>query len=347
MPDPHPPLPIRREPGNAELHPAELPRARTPNESYFVRSNFPVPSLDPRTHAIHVGGAVERPFPVSMEELAVLPEHTVEVTTECAGNGRIGMQPPAPGEPWGDLAVSTSAWTGVPLAVLLERAGVLPEALEVRFDAADGGDRPDGGTLTFARSLPLDKALDPDTLVALRMDGRPIPPEHGAPVRLVVPGWYGMASVKWLSRIHVLTEPFRGYFQRERYVYDLGNGEPPEPVTRMRVRSLVHTPGQGQVVPPGPIEVRGWAWSGYGHITRVEVALGGGESWIDARLEPRPEAPHAWVGWSCTVEATERGRHLLRSRAHDTSGAVQPDRPPWNRLGYGQNGVRLVTFAVG
>jgi DMSO/TMAO reductase YedYZ molybdopterin-dependent catalytic subunit len=348
MTDPKPPVPIREVPRNAELHPEELRRAVTPSEAFFVRSNFPVPRLDPRTHAIRVGGAVEHPFAITVGELAAMEQRTLEVTTECAGNGRIGMHPPPTGEPWGALAVSTAVWTGVPLVHLLDRAGIGPGAVEVRFDGADGGEKAEAGArIDFARSLPLEKALDPDTLVAHRMNGTPLPPEHGAPVRLIVPGWYGMASVKWLEGIHVLTDPFHGFFQRDRYVYDPGGGEAPEPVTRMRVRSLIHTPGPARVVPPGPLEVRGWAWSGYARITRVEVALDGGDRWVEARLELRPDAPYAWVGWSCTVEVEERGRHLLRSRAHDEAGHVQPEVPPWNRLGYGQNGVQMVTFEVG
>ncbi len=345
---PHPPQPIRREPFNAELHPAELPRPLTPNEAWFVRSNFSVPRLEAATHGIEVGGAVARPFRVEVAEIEAMEQRTLEVTTECAGNGRMGMQPAVVGEPWGVLAVSTARWTGVPLVRLLERAGVEEGAVEVRFDAADGGRKEDAPEpFGFARSLPLDKALHPDTLLALQMNGAPLPPEHGAPVRLVVPGWYGMASVKWLAGIQVLTEPFRGFFQHDRYVYDPGGGAPPEPVTRMRVRSLIHTPAPGAVVPPGKVEVRGWAWSGYGAISRVEVAVGGGEAWKDAFVASRPEAPWAWVGFSCTVEVRQIGRHLLRSRAHDEAGNAQPHRPPWNRLGYGQNGVRLVSFEVG
>jgi len=341
-------VPIRDSPPNAEIHPGALPRAVTPSEAYFVRCNFDVPGLDARTHRIEVGGAVRRPVVFGMDALLGMEHRSLEVTTECAGNGRLGMQPPVDGEPWNDHAVSTAIWKGVPLRVLLEAAGVENRAVEVRFDGADAGEKADAeGRIAYQRSLPLVKALDPDTLVALEMNGRPLPPEHGAPVRLLVPGWYGMASVKWLRRIEVLTEPFTGYFQRDRYVYDAADGSPPTPVTTMRVRSLVHTPQAGAVVPPGRLEVRGWAWSGDGEIMRVEVALDGGDSWSEATIEPRPDAPYAWVAWSCIAEVKTPGRHFLRCRAVDSAGHRQPDRPPWNRLGYGQNAVRVVVFQVG
>jgi DMSO/TMAO reductase YedYZ molybdopterin-dependent catalytic subunit len=341
------PVPIRESPPNAELHPEALPQAVTPNEAWFVRCNFPVPGLDPLQHRIEVGGAVQRPVAFGMTALHDMPQRSLEVTTECAGNGRMGMHPPVVGEPWCDLAVSTAVWKGVPLHHLLEHAGVGEGAVEVRFDGADGGEK-EGveGHLTYQRSLPLARALHPDTLVALEMNGRPIPPEHGAPVRLIVPGWYGMASVKWLKRIHVLTEPFVGFFQRDRYVYDGGEGAETRPVTAMRVRSLIHTPQPGACLPRGPLEVRGWAWSGEGALARVEVALDGDGPWKEAVLEPDPLRPHAWVAWRCTFELEATGRHFLRSRARDVAGNHQPDRPPWNRLGYGQNGVRSVIFRV-
>jgi len=343
-----PPLiPVRDTPPNAEIHPGELVHPVTRTPAFFVRCNFPVPSIEAAEHRIAVAGAVEREFSISVQELRAMELRTVEVTTECAGNGRIGMQPPAPGVPWDDRAVSTAVWRGVPLRTLLERAGVSTDAVEVRFDGADGGELAEAGRfVSYARSLPLAKALDPDTIVALDMNGHPIPPAHGAPVRLIVPGWYGMASVKWLTGIHLVTEPFEGWFQRDRYVYDPATGEAPTPVTSIRVRSMIHTPVEGSVVEPGTLEVRGWAWSGDGRITKVEVALDGGDGWVEAALEAHTASPYAWIGWSCTLEVRTPGRHLLRSRAWDSAGQVQPDRPPWNRLGYGQNAVRTMAFEV-
>ncbi|TVR58545.1 MAG: sulfite oxidase [Gemmatimonadales bacterium] len=347
MPESSPLVPVRDVPPNAEIHPGELEHPVTPTPAFFVRCNFPVPSIDPAEHRIRIGGAVERAFVVSVEELRAMELRTVEVTTECAGNGRIGMQPPAPGVPWDDRAVSTAVWTGVPLRLLLERAGVSDDAVEVRFDGADGGELAEAGRfVSYARSLPLEKALDPDTLVALEMNGEPIPAEHGAPTRLIVPGWYGMASVKWLTGIELVTEPFQGWFQRDRYVYDPDTGEAPTPVTSMRVRSIIHRPLEGSTVKPGTLHVRGWAWSGDGSITKVEVALGGGDQWVEAALESHTTSPYAWVGWSCSLEVRTPGRHLLRSRAWDSAGERQPDRPPWNRLGYGQNAVRTIAFEV-
>lgn len=342
-------VPVRSAPPNAEVHPAERVHPVTPTPAYFVRCNFPIPEIPGAEHRIQVGGAVEEEFSISVADLLRMELHSLEVTTECAGNGRLGMQPPASGVPWDDGAVSTAVWTGVPLRTLLERAGVRHDVVEVRFDGGDGGDLAEAGRfVSYARSLPMAKALHGDTLVALIMNGEPIPPEHGAPVRLIVPGWYGMASVKWLSGIHAITEPFQGWFQRDRYVYDpgMGPGEEPTPVTTMRVRSIIHTPSEGASVQPGEVEVRGWAWSGDGPVTRVEVALGGGDDWVQASLHRHTTSPYAWIGWSCTFHVETPGRHILRSRAYDSAGNVQPHQPPWNRLGYGQNAVRTVAFQV-
>src|SRR3989442_4221437 len=228
------------EPLNAETPLAALEEALTPESQFFVRSHFRRNDLATRKHGLEVVGAVEQPLRLNMADLEAMGTRTLAVTVECAGNGRTGLQPLPAGEPWGLGAVSTARWTGVPLRAVLESALPRPRAVEVLAIGADRGRLPDvADEIPFARSLPLVKARDPDTLLALQMNGRPILQEHGAPIRLIVPGWYGMASVKWLERLEGLAEPFCGYFQLGRDVYEYQDGKPPAPVRTIPVPSLV------------------------------------------------------------------------------------------------------------
>ncbi len=337
---------VNTRPPNAESPAAALAHAVTPSAAVYLRTNFGLPNVDALAGGLAVGGAVDRPLLVPWDELRAMPQRAVTATMECAGNDRALVRPLPEGEPWRTGAVSTAEWTGVPLADLLRLAGVRADAVEVLATGADAGPRADAGTpdpVRFARSLPRAEALAPDPLVALAMNGDPLPPAHGAPARLVVPGWYGMASVKWLARLDALTAPYDGYFQRRRYVYDDGEGV--RPVARMRVKSFVVAPADGARVPRGPVTVWGWAWSGGGAIAEVAVATAGGGAWLPAALEPGP-SPHAWTRWEVTVRLDAPGRYLLRSRARDASGAAQPEVPPWNRLGYGNNAVRAVAVDV-
>ena len=333
---------VRPAPPNAEVRPETLALTVTPSELHFRRNNFVVPELDPVTHRIAMDGAVARPFELDIAELRALPQHTLTVTLECAGNGRAGMTPLPRGELWQNGAVSTATWTGASLRSVLERAELKQDTTEILVEGADRGTPRDASDpIRFARSLPLPKALDPEVLLALEMNGEPIPAVHGAPVRLVVPGWYGMASVKWVHRITALTEPFTGYFQRQRYMYEYEDGQSPVPVTTMRVSSRIVSPAEGEAVPIGAVRVRGWAWSGAADISRVEIAVDGDAPWNEARLL-EPLSMHAWRPWEWEWKVAEAGRHALRSRATDAAGNVQPDLAPWNRHGYGNNAVRPV-----
>lgn len=332
---------VKPEPLNAETPQQLLTEARTPTASFYVRSNHTEPELSAATHKIRVEGAVEAPFTLAVTELAHHPRRTLLATLECAGNGRTSMAPLPEGEPWGQGALGTALWTGVPLAEVLTRAGLHRDTVEVLLEGADGK-----GSKRFARSLPLSKALHPDTLLALEMNGAPLSRAHGAPVRLVVPGWYGMASVKWVSRIEALTSPFEGYYQRERYIYDRADGKTPEPVTRMRVKSLITAPEEGGRVAPGRVVVQGMAWSGERRVVQVEVAVNGGENWKPATLLEVPRRS-AWVRWGFTWEEAKPGRHTLRARATDEAGETQPESAQWNRLGYGNNAVQVRTVTVG
>ncbi len=331
---------IRLEPYNAETPPKALIPKITPTESAYVRTNFGVPSLTDK-HVIEVGGAVHKPLTLSIDALKKMRQKTVTATMECAGNDRLGMHPLPEGEPWGKGAVSTMTWTGVPLADILAKAGIPSNAVEVLVTAADKGPREDAvGEVRYARSLPIEDAMKGDTLLALLMNGEPLTPDHGYPVRLAVPNWYGMASVKWVVRIEVLTKPFNGYFHKERYVYDDVDGV--RPVDRILVKSIITEPADGAQVRRN-IKVSGWAWSGSGAITRVEVAVDGGDTWQEAKIGTN-NTPNAWTPWSATLSLPYTGRFVLRSRATDASGAIQPDQIVWNRLGYGNNAIRHIVI---
>ena len=263
---------------------------------------------------------------------------------ECAGNDRTAIVPPVEGEPWTGGAVSTLRWTGVPLRAILDRAKPDSRAIAVLFEGADRGHVESvGETISFARSLPLGDALHPDTLLATIMNGEPLRPRYGAPVRLVVPRWFGMASVKWLRRIEVLTAPFEGYFQTQRYVYD--DGRVSTPVTHMRVKSIITEPLADSTAIPGNTRIRGWAWSGEGPIVAVDVSVGNAGEWHAATLHA-PESATAWTPWEIELELRGPGVCMLRSRARDAMGNVQPDDPVWNTLGYGNNGIRATFVTV-
>ena len=337
---------IHGEPFNAEAPPEALESDITPTALHYVRSNFPVPAHD---GILEIGGAVEQPRTLALDDLRAMPPVERVVTLECAGNGRLAMRPLPVGEPWGDYAVSTARWTGALLHQVLEQAQPSPEGVEVRFAGADHGSyllHPvladiDASDLTFVRSLTLAHATDPEAeiLIAYEMNGEPLSPDHGAPFRLIVPHWYGVASVKWLKHIDVLTGPYAGEFETGHYMYEWPD-RPHEPVTVMRVRARITDPAPGAIIPAGPCTVRGKAWSGTGPVTSVEVSFTGEGDWHRAILEP-PTGPYQWQNWSFEWPATSVGRHSLRARATDAAGNVQPDVPPWNRLGYGNNAIEV------
>ncbi len=338
---------IRQEPFNAETPAHALIAAVTPSASVYVRTNFAVPELD-GTHRIRVDGAVASPFMLEARVLREMPQQTLLVTTECAGNDRLTMRPLPTGEPWSFGAVSTAEWRGVLLRDVLERADVDSDVQEIVVTGADSGVRDDAHgddasrPVTFARSLPAADAMSGDALLATSMNGTPLTAAHGAPVRLVVPGWYGMASVKWVSAITAVREPFVGYFQQHRYVYDERDGI--SPVTRMRVKSIITSPTDAARC-GRDLTVRGWAWSGSGGITRVQIGADGGDTWQDAVIGT-PASRYAWTPFEAVVHAPCAGRFSLRSRATDATGATQPDVISWNRLGYGNNAVRTIVIDV-
>jgi DMSO/TMAO reductase YedYZ molybdopterin-dependent catalytic subunit len=314
----------------------------TPNAHFYVRNHFSIPLLDPSTFRLEVGGLVERPLSLALHDLHAMRSTNEVVTLECAGNGRTTMSPSTPGEPWGLGAVSTAEWTGVPLVEIIERAGVRSDARELVFTGADSGPIEGKGQLRFERSLSLEDARAGEAILAYAMNGEAIPPQHGYPLRLVVPGWYGVASVKWLTRIEAVPEPFDGYFQSEKYQYERTRDGALHrvPVSLQGVRSIITEPAPDQEVAPGALAIRGVAWSGAAGIARVDVSIEGGP-WQPARLVGERHR-HGWQWWELITELERPGVAAIRARATDLAGRTQPEQAEWNRLGYGANAVEAI-----
>ena len=322
----------------------------TPPGLHYVLTHYDIPAVDPASWRLEIGGAVQRPLSLSLAELQRRPAVTSRVLLECAGNGRARFEPRPVSQPWLLEAVGTAEWTGTPLAPLLEEAGLSPDAVDVVLTGADHGVER-GVEQDYARGLPLADARRPETLLVWAMNGAPLPPQHGAPLRVVVPGWYGMTQVKWLTRIDVLTEPFTGFQNTTAYRLKVDADEKGEPVTRIRPRSLMAPPGwpdfmtRERYLRAGPVVLSGRAWSGRAPVTRVEVSTDGGSSWDVAALAPAdPVHPFAWRGWSYDWAAAP-GRFDLLTRATDEVGS-QPVEAEWNRQGMANNLVQRVPVTV-
>lgn len=321
----------------------------TPVGLHFLLTHFDVPFV-PSAEGWHVeiGGRVRAPLRLSYADIRMLPAKTLRVTLECAGNGRANLSPRWQTQPWEFGAVGTAEWTGTPLRHLLEQAGLEADAVDIAFFGADRGFDA-GREHDYGRSLTPALAMDEHVLVAWAMNGAPLPPQHGFPLRLVVPGWYGMASVKWLKRIDVLTRRFDGYQQVGNYVYRQQRGELGVPVSTMRVKSLMVPPGipdwytRHRVVEAGAVELLGRAWSG-GGAPVIGVAVGVDGVWNEAALDP-PQGRYAWRGWRFLWEAAP-GEHVLECRATDGNGDTQPIEPPWDNVGFGNNAVHRVSVTV-
>jgi sulfane dehydrogenase subunit SoxC len=315
----------------------------TPLGLHYLLTHYDIPVVDAAAWRLAVDGLVERPLELSLEQLREREAVTMAITMECAGNGRAQLEPHVVSQPWLTEAVGTMEWTGVPVSALLEEAGA--DGPEVVFTGLDRG--VEGGVeQDYARSLQL---ADCDgALLAYACNGVPLPPQHGFPLRLVVPGWYGMTSVKWLTRITVVNEPFQGYQMVTGYRMKRDEDDPGTPVTRIEPRSLMAPPGipdfmtRRRFLPPGPVRLEGRAWSGWAPIERVEVGVDG--VWADAHTG-EPPGPAAWTPWWFEWDAGE-GEHELCVRAHDASGRSQPDAAPWNVGGYSNNAVQRVAVTV-
>jgi rhodanese-related sulfurtransferase/DMSO/TMAO reductase YedYZ molybdopterin-dependent catalytic subunit/glyoxylase-like metal-dependent hydrolase (beta-lactamase superfamily II) len=318
-----------------------------PNSRFYVRNHFPIPALDPTTWKLNVHGLVEHPLRLTLRDLHRMRSESMIATLECAGNGRSTFDPPVEGEQWHLGAVSTAEWTGVPLVDVLEAAGPGAAAREVRFRGADAGVVPGSSTpIYFERSLTLDDAKRSSVLLAYAMNGEPLPAEHGFPLRAIVPKWYAVASVKWLTDLDIVGDTFAGFFQSERYYYEWArDGEMVrEPVRLQRVRSLITEPTSHAVLPRGDVVIRGVAWSGAAPIAQVDVSVGDGP-WEPARLlANRPE--HGWLWWELLTRLERPGPTRVRARATDLAGWRQPERSDWNRLGYGGNAVHSCQMRI-
>lgn len=318
-----------------------------PNARFYVRNHFETPSLDPTTWRLEVGGLVERPLRLSLRDIRGMRSQTLVATLECAGNGRSSFRPAVVGEQWQLGAVSTAEWTGVPLVEILDRAGMTPNAREIVFRGADRGNV-DGSTqpIYFERSLSLDEARCSETLLAYAMNGDPLPVQHGYPLRIIVPGWYAVTSVKWLINIEVIGSAFEGFFQTERYYYEWEQDGTTvrEPVRLQQVRSLITEPTRNEDIAVGDLVIRGVAWSGAAPIARVEVSVGDG-SWQPARMVGERHR-HSWQWWELLTRIDESGPTILRARATDLAGLTQPDQLRWNRLGYGGNAIEAVDIRI-
>jgi sulfane dehydrogenase subunit SoxC len=320
----------------------------TPIGLHYLLIHYDIPGVDEESFRLEVGGAVGRALSLSLADLRARERVTRPMTFECAGNGRALLSPRPVSQPWLSEAVGTAEWGGTALGPLLEEAGPLDGAVEALFTGLDSG--VEGGAFQhYQRALPLAEA--DRALLAYEMNGAPLPPQHGFPLRLVVPGWYGMTNVKWLTRVTLLEEPFTGFQQSVAYRMYGDDGEPGEPLTRMMPRSLMAPPGVPEFMTrerhlePGPVTLRGRAWSGWGPIAAVTVSTDGGATFAEAELE-EPVDDAAWRGWRFHWDAHE-GEHVLSSRATDAAGNTQPLEPPWNLKGYANNAVERLRVVVG
>ncbi len=322
----------------------------TPPGLHYLLIHYDIPQIDADAWRLRVGGLITRPLELSLSDLRQRTTVTRAVTLECAGNGRALLEPRPLSQPWLLEAVGTAEWTGVPLRDVLEEAGVEPGAAELVFTGLDRGVE---GEIeqAYERSLSIDESMREDVLLAFAMNGQALPPQHGAPLRLIVPGWYGMTSVKWLSRITAVGEEFGGYQMATSYRFRSDPDEVGEAVTRIRPRSLMIPPGipefltRSRVLDAGTHTLVGRAWSGLGAIERVEFSQDDGATWSDARLHPPHRDASAWRGWS-SEWAASAGERVLCCRATDSTGAMQPLEASWNVGGYANNAVQRVPVLV-
>jgi sulfane dehydrogenase subunit SoxC len=321
----------------------------TPVGLHYLLIHYDIPDVDPADWRLRIGGLVDAPVELDLDAVRDRPAVTRRATMECAGNGRARLRPRPVSQPWLVEAVGTAEWTGTPLGPLLRAAVPTAAAREVVFTGADHGVER-GVEQTYQRSLALADALSDEVLLVHGMNGGPLPPQHGFPLRLLVPGWYGMAQVKWLTGIDLVAGPFEGFQQSVAYRVRHRPGEAGEPVTRMEPRALLVPPGwpdfmsRDRFLRPGRVELHGRAWSGWAPVVRVEVSTDGGASWRDAELGPAGD-PAAWRGWSLPWDATP-GSYELCCRATDASGRTQPVEQPWNRGGFANNLVQRVPVTV-
>jgi DMSO/TMAO reductase YedYZ molybdopterin-dependent catalytic subunit len=338
--------PVTNDPYNAETPFNALQDEHTPIDLFYVRNHFSAPTINIIQFELEVNGAVANPFKLTLDRLRKFPARSLLLVMECAGNGRASMKPAIKGTPWNLGAISQAEFSGTSLSYLLTEADLTKNAIEVRFTGADQGKIRSGAIQPYARSLPREVAMHPDTLLVWEMNGKPLDQQHGYPLRLVVPGWYGMASVKWLQEITVLTEPFNGFFQTQEYIYIGEEGIPDNtPVSNMRVRSLILQPESDTAHQKDEIQVTGIAWTGEGEVTKVELSFDGGNQWIDANTVA-PTSSYSVTRWVYAWYPENQGDYRIMVRAYDSKGESQPLNALWNEGGYGNNACHQVNLSV-
>jgi DMSO/TMAO reductase YedYZ molybdopterin-dependent catalytic subunit len=323
----------------------------TPNEAFYVRGHMTAPVVDAQAWRLQVEGEVKTPRTLSVADVRALPAVNVTATLECAGNGRAFFDPPVAGVQWRKGAVGTSRFTGARLRDVLSAAGAAPSATHVWMA---GADRPLGTQPPFVRQVPWDKANDGDTIVAYEMDGQPLPLLHGAPLRVIVPGWEGAYSVKWLNRLTVASKESDSFWVASAYRYPTKRVLPgaavdardQAPVTGLAVKSLITRPLDGAAVAPGPVRVAGFAWAGDRRIARVDVSIDGGATWRAARLTG-PVHKYAWRRFEFDAVLRQPEVHTILSRATDERGDTQPLVPRWNPAGYLWNAPDRIDVVAG
>jgi DMSO/TMAO reductase YedYZ molybdopterin-dependent catalytic subunit len=346
-----PGMTVRQQlPHNLEMPLAAIDGPITPNDRFFVRSHFAVPKIDAKTWKLRIEGHVETPLEFTLDELKKWKAVSKSVTVECAGNGRVFLTPAAHGLQWGFGGVSTANWVGVPLAELLDRAKPKAGAAEVILvgtDKGSVGDPASPGPVNFDRGIPIGKATSADTLLAYGMNDADLPVSHGAPVRAVVGGWYGMASVKWLTRIVVTDTPYLGYWQTASYsYYTRRDGGLPQlnPVTAILPKAILAAP-TGPVAAGKKVRLFGAAWAGENKVGKVEVSVNGGKSWLPTKVNPQPD-PLAWTFWELDHTFPNRGPVQVLARCTDAKGQTQPDARDTDRRSYMVNHLIPVEVMV-
>ncbi|TMA62873.1 MAG: sulfite oxidase [Deltaproteobacteria bacterium] len=321
----------------------------TPTGLHYLLIHYDIPAVTADQWRLKIAGRVATPLNLTLEEIKKRPRRTIPVTMECAGNGRALFAPRRISQPWLLDAIGNAEWTGTPLRTVLQEAGIRGDAAEIVFTGLDQGVEGDQ-IQHYQRSLTVDEATRDEVLLVYEMNGAPLPPQHGYPLRLLKPGWYGMASVKWLDRIEAVAEPFQGYQMVRAYRYAQSAEDPGEAVNVMRARALMIPPGipdfmtRERLVSAGPVTLTGKAWAGHGGVSRVELSVDGGSTWSKAELG-ESASPYARRTWTFVWDA-KPGACVLHVRATDAEGNMQPVDQQWNYGGYGNNGVQRVNVVV-
>lgn len=321
----------------------------TPTGMHYLLIHFDIPEKNAEDWRLQVGGLVSTPLSLTLDQLKERPTVTIPVTMECAGNGRALLNPRPINQPWLLEAIGTAAWTGTPLRGILAEAGIGNKAVEILFTGLDQGVQGDE-VQYYQRSLSIDEATREEVLLAYQMNGESLQPQHGYPLRLIVPGWYGMTSVKWLDRIEAVEEPFKGYQMVHSYRYSQSDDDLGDPVTLIKVRALMIPPGipdwmtRTRLVQAGALTLKGRAWAGRLGVSRVEVSVDGGSTWTEGQLG-KQISRYAWRDWWFKWNAVP-ARYTLCVRATDTDGNVQPSSQPWTLQGMGNNLVQRVDVLV-